>query len=136
MKSTVSNCMVALTIVVALGIPLHLRAQDKQASGAKHHHYKLIDLGTLGGAQSFGDHGHGAGNINSVGFAAGVADTALPNLFYPNFNPLMVVQPDGPDPYVFHAFISNGEKIFDLGALPGANSSAVSVITNNGRSEE
>jgi len=110
--------------------PAQLAAQDNRDHD-KHHHYKLLDLGTLGGPQSLGDHGHGAANINNRGLAAGVADTSTADRFYPNFNPLMVVQQVGPNPYVFHAFVSNGGALVDLGALPGANSSAASFITEN-----
>ena len=99
-------------------------------SPATHHHYKLVDLGTLGGPQSYGDHGHGAANINSRGVAAGVADTAALDPSYPSFNPLITAF--GANPHVFHAFVSNGGPRVDLGALPGANSSSASFITDNG----
>src|SRR5215469_3897010 len=82
--------------VFAVGVP----AQDGPHDKAKHHHYKLIVVGTFGGPQSYGDPGHGAANIDSRGIAAGVADTAIPDPFYPNFNPVFsgVV---GPYPFVY-----------------------------------
>jgi len=130
MKSRFLMLLMAITLWAALAIPLRLAAQDRQEHKHKHHHYKLIDLGTLGGPQSYGDAGHGAANINNRGTAVGVADTATPDPNYPNFNPLML--PFGPDPFIFHVFRSRGNAIVDLGALPGANSSAASWISSSG----
>jgi probable HAF family extracellular repeat protein len=130
MKSRFSVVLTAITWWAALAMPLRLGAQDRQEHMHKHHHYKLIDMGTLGGPQSYGDAGHGAANINNRGTAAGVADTTTPDPNYPNFNPLML--PFGPDPFIFHAFRSEGDAIGDLGALPGANSSSTSRISSNG----
>ena len=39
-------------LFAALAIPLRLAAQDKQDHNRRHHHYKLIDMGTFGGPQS------------------------------------------------------------------------------------
>jgi uncharacterized membrane protein len=74
---------------------------------------------------------YGAGNINKRGTAVGVADTATPDLNYPNFNPL--INAFGPDPFIFHAFGStDGGALVDLGALPGTNSSSPIRIGANG----
>jgi hypothetical protein len=116
MKSKILKCITPITMFTALAIPL---AAQEQTTGP---HYELVDLGTLGGAQSFGDGGHGAGNINNEGIAVGVADTATPDPNYPNFNPLM--NAFGADPFIFHAFGStDGAALVDLGALPGTNNS-------------
>jgi probable HAF family extracellular repeat protein len=115
-------CFTAIALLVALAIPVSLAAQE--------HKYKLIDLGTLGGPQSFGDAGHGAGNINNGGTAVGVADTATPDPNYPNFNPLMSAFGD---PFIFHAFRSkDGAALVDLGTLPGTNNSNPIWISANG----
>jgi uncharacterized membrane protein len=90
--------------------------------------YKLIVLGTLGGPSSYGDPGHGAGNINNRGAAAGVADTATLDPNYPNFNPLGFFA----DPFVHHAFLARSGVVVDLQALPGTNSSSVSFVTESG----
>src|SRR5215472_15563922 len=105
-----------------------IAATPDPAKDSKHHHYKLIDLGTLGGPQSFGDGGHSAGNINNRGVAVGVADTTTSDPYYPNYNPLGFF----PDPFVHHAFQTSNGVLVDLGALPGANSSSLGWITENG----
>jgi len=58
----------------------------------------------------------------------GVADTTTPDPYYPNFNPLGFFQ----DPFLHHAFRAKNSSLVDLGALPGANSSSVSFVTENG----
>jgi probable HAF family extracellular repeat protein len=90
--------------------------------------YKLVVLGTLGGPQSYGDPGDGAA-ISNRGIAVGAADTATPDPNYPLFNPLLVMVPT---PYVRHVFVTKDGPLVDLGSLPGANSAAASVITENG----
>ena len=127
MKCRILTCITVIALFAALGLPLQLAAQDNH-NHHKHHRYKLIDLGTLGGPQSFGDPGHGAGNINNRGIAVGVADTDTPDPYFPNYNPLGFF----PDPFVHHVFESNNGSLIDQGALPGANSSSVSFITENG----
>jgi probable HAF family extracellular repeat protein len=122
MKSLKVASLTALALFAAMAVPLPLSAQ--------HTHYKLIDLGTLGGPQSHGDGGHGAANINNRGTAAGVADTNTPDPFYPNFNPLLS-NLIGPYPFVYHAFTTRGGAIVDLGGLPGGNGVA-SFIAENG----
>jgi len=78
----------AMTLFAALAIPVGLVAQDvtAQADKPKHHHYKFIDLGTLGGP--------GSGVFDSQreltrkGAVVGAADTAIPDPYAPNcFDP-------------------------------------------------
>jgi hypothetical protein len=40
-------------LFAALASPERLAAQDKQDHNRRHHHYKLIDMGTFGGPMSF-----------------------------------------------------------------------------------
>jgi len=128
MKSKTFTLITAMTLLTALATPIRLAAQNNRDHHHEHHHYKLIDLGTLGGPQSFGDGFHGAGNISNRGVAAGVADTSASDPYYPNFNPLGFFQ----DPFVHHAFLSKNGNLVDLGAFPGANSSSVSFVNENG----
>jgi probable HAF family extracellular repeat protein len=130
MKPRFSNCLFAVTLLAALAVPSGLTAQDKPPN-RKDHHYKLVILGTLGGPQSYGDPGHGAANIDNRGIAAGVADTAIPDPFYPNFNPVFsgVI---GSYPFVYHAFTTRDGTLVDLGGLEGGLDSNVSFITENG----
>lgn len=53
MKNCLTLCVTALTLLAALTAPVQLAAQDVHSEGKhKHHHYKLIDMGTFGGAES------------------------------------------------------------------------------------
>jgi probable HAF family extracellular repeat protein len=129
MRSRSLTCLIATSLFGALAIPVRLAAQDNHDH--KHHHYKLIVLGTLGGPQSYGDAGHGAANITSQGTAAGVADTAIPDPFYPNYNPLFSPAVIGRYPFVYHVFTSKDGALLDLGGVAG-NSSTANFITDNG----
>jgi probable HAF family extracellular repeat protein len=92
--------------------------------------YKLVDLGTFGGPQSYLD--PGSGNdfgdftrlLNNKGTAVGFADTALPDPFQ-NFC--------FSDCDVTHAFwAGSAGRLHDLGALPGGGSSLPTWISDNG----
>jgi uncharacterized repeat protein (TIGR03803 family) len=45
-------CITAVTLFVALAMPVSLAAQDNRDHDLNNHHYKLIDIGTFGGRQS------------------------------------------------------------------------------------
>lgn len=130
MKSGTLTCITKTALLVALAVPMPVAAQDNPDHHNKHHHYKLIILGTLGGPQSYGDAGHDAANITNQGTVAGVADTAALDPFYPNYNPVFSGL-IGADPYVYHVFTTTGGALVDLGGL-GGNSSIAGHITENG----
>jgi probable HAF family extracellular repeat protein len=118
-------CITATTLFAALAVPVRLATQDKQHGGPKHHHYKFIDIGTLGGPHSyFSADGLGAQILTHQGTIAGYGDTPFPDPYAPNCVDV--------DCYLAHAFRwQHGEKT-DLGSLPGTNGSAVSVINGRG----
>ena len=58
MKSKTLTCITAITLFAALALPARLAAQEHHE---EHLHYKLIDLGTLGGP-------HSHGSVNGDGF--------------------------------------------------------------------
>jgi probable HAF family extracellular repeat protein len=69
-----------------MAIPSGLNGQDRQEQTPKHHHYKLIDLGTAGGPNSglqenFLDFAGGATvqSLSNQGTAIGTADTSTPD---------------------------------------------------------
>ena len=112
---------IILTLLAALALPFVSSAQDN-----KHHHYKLIDLGTLGGPHSYGSvNGNGFSLLNNSGVVASSADTALPdpNASFFCFNP---------DCFQTHAAQWKDGEIIDLGALPGNNNSAAGSINARG----
>ena len=112
MKSRTLRWLGAM-VFATLTIPLPLVAQDSQSRKHEHHHYKLIDLGTFGGPQSFVVFPI-AGYfqvLNNSGTVAGWADTAMPDP-HPNFCFTFF------DCHVEHAFLSKGTGKTNLGSLP------------------
>lgn len=94
-----THSQVAKVGVVTLA--LFASALPAQAAAQELHPYKLVILGTLGGPQSYSDPDHGAANINNEGMVAGVAATAIPDPFFPNFNPGFAGL-IGQNPFVYH----------------------------------
>jgi len=120
-----------LTLVTAMmfavpAIPLQTAAQEKPHNKPRHHHYKLIDLGTFGGPQSYVNipPSSYAQVLNNGGVATGWADTSVPDPF-PNFC-------FNPDCFISHAFQWHEGEITDLRALPNGASSSSAWITSNG----
>ena len=133
-------CITTLTLLTALSVPLRLAAQDKDDHNDehRHHHYKLIDMGTLGGPSSYlnafvdgfstGVNAHffsGAQLLNKQGILAGWADTSTPDAF-PSFC-------FNADCFVSHAFQSQEGRVTDLGALAAGWSSAATGINDTGQ---
>src|SRR5262245_11699605 len=75
----------------------------------QHHHYKLIDTGTLGGpTSSLGFEGER--DINNRGTVVSLAETTIPDPYAPNC--LLS------DCFLGHAVNWKGRVLTDLGALP------------------
>jgi len=106
-------------MLAALAMPDRFEAQEK---GAAHHHYKLIDMGTFGGPQSYVNEPPNsfAPILNEKGMATGWADTSSPDPFC-----FM-------DCFVTHAFRWDHGQKDDLGVLPDGASSASTWISANG----
>ena len=49
MKSRPLSCFTVVTLSIGLMAPAQFSAQDTAQDPRKHHHYKLIDMGTFGG---------------------------------------------------------------------------------------
>jgi probable HAF family extracellular repeat protein len=126
------TCITAITVFTALAIPVGLRLAA-QEQGKAHTRYKLIDLGTLGGPNSFTANfgGGGVQNINNEGTVLATSETSIRDTDYPNSNPIYQSF-IGPDPDIFHAFQWQKGEVTDLGALPGVNSSYANWISGNG----
>jgi probable HAF family extracellular repeat protein len=125
MKSKGYVClMIALlsTLVLTVGTT----AQSSQAPVAKHHRYKVVDLGTFGGPSSSVnccEH-----QITARGVVVGSADTSAANPNPGCFNgPLGV-----PDCNVNQAFQWRDGALTDLGALPGGHNSYSQAVNARG----
>lgn len=126
MKSRPLTFITAMTFLALLAIPVHLAAQEqeeKKELNAKHHHYKLIDMGTFGGNASYVN--FGARALNDKGMVAGSSETSIPETT--NANPYPC-----PGPNVFKAFEWLHGDVIGLGALPGGNCSNAIWINNHG----
>ena len=143
MNIRIARLMFFVCAIAALINPMGLNAQSGKG---KHHHYKLIDMGTFGGPQSYlnGFEYHGAvQTLNNAGTLTGWADTSMldPNCLLGNafgnfcFNfdqPSSCFGAIGCPGYVSHAFQWRDGVRTDLGALPGGLNSATAWVSANG----
>jgi probable HAF family extracellular repeat protein len=109
MKSRFLMRFSAIALFAALALPVSLAAQEH---AALHHHYKLIDIGTLGGPNFFVQwSGYPNHVLGTNGTVTGGADSSL-------VDPLCW---NNPDCFLEHAVKWQGGVLKDLGALPGGN---------------
>jgi probable HAF family extracellular repeat protein len=122
------TCIVSILLFL-LTMPVQLAAQE---SKVHHRHYTVTDLGTLGGPNSefllFQQ------VLNNRGTIVGGADTATPDLNYPNVNPLLGFPGYGSRPFIQHGFKWQKGVLTDLGALPGRNDSYANWVNAGGES--
>jgi probable HAF family extracellular repeat protein len=121
MKFRTLTCITAIMLFAMLAIPIGFAAQERQEHKQQHRRYKLVDIGTFGGPDSYFIFGVG---LNLRGQAAGAAATPTPD----PFSPICIF----PDCFVGHAFRWQDGVATDLGALPGTNNSGVSGINAHG----
>lgn len=104
------------SLSAVLAVPTLSFGQNAQAQVApQHHHYKVVDLGTLGGPQSFFNEGGvptfpGSTVLNRAGAVTGISDTSAPD----PFNPFCY----GQDCDVMYAFRWQDGVQTNLGVLP------------------
>jgi probable HAF family extracellular repeat protein len=128
MKFKTWNRVIKLTLLGTLVISAGAAAQNKttQQHSAKHHQYKVVDLGTFGGPGSTVN--CCAHQITARGVVVGSADTSAANPNPGCFNgPLGV-----PDCNVNQAFQWREGTLTDLGALPGGYNSFSQAINARG----
>jgi hypothetical protein len=77
MNSKAIAWLIAIATFLLLAIPVRLFCQDHER---KHHRYRLVDVGTFGGPDSYFTFGAG---LNNRGAAAGAAATPAPDPFNP-----------------------------------------------------
>ncbi len=124
MKFRPWSSVVAATLFTTLAMLAGVTPQKAaaQETAAKHHHYKLFDVGTFGGTTSlFSNPGSVA--LNNRGMATGMANTSVSDPF-PN-NCYF-------DCWVDHSFVWKDGVTTDLGNLPGGPSSFPVAINNLG----
>jgi probable HAF family extracellular repeat protein len=118
MKSKGLTRIIAMTLL-ALALPITMTAQ-------KHHQYKVVDVGTLGGPNSF--HSGFAQILNNQGAFVAYANTSTPNpnpgCFIPFGNP--------PDCFVEHPVVLRNGSVTELDVLPGGMNSQTIWISRSG----
>jgi probable HAF family extracellular repeat protein len=126
--------------LLSLGISYNFTAQAQQspitdaaAQGAapqkhdaKHHHYQLVQIPTLGGpGTNFFDNTNNIGVLNARGVVSGgAADTKIPDPYSPAYW--------WSNGNITHAFRWQNGTLTNLGALPGTNNSGSAWISANG----
>src|SRR6185437_5296770 len=109
MKCLLFGCITGTVIFAVLALPAQVNAQDQeQLQKVRFPHYKVKDLGTLGGSYSYGF------GISSIGLVGGAAAT-----------------PSQTDGLSATAFLWRRGQMIDLGTLGGPNSGA-SVVNASG----
>src|ERR1700748_1865934 len=130
MKKSLVACIAAIFLGGVFSLPSRSSGQQVQEHTNQPVRYRLVDLGTLGGPNSYQPFGYAANflteaSVSDGGTFVGWADTPTPDPFAPNcfFNC-----------FVDHAFRWNEGVRTDLGTLPGRPglSSAVTWISSNG----
>src|SRR5713226_403628 len=120
-QSRVLTWFAAMALFIALAVPVQLAAQERKEEQRR---YKLIDLGTFGGPNSFVN-GPGTADLSNQGTYVGEAETSIPDPFAPK---CLV-----PECLVQHAQKWRDGVVTDLGALSGINnSSGATRISANG----
>jgi probable HAF family extracellular repeat protein len=121
MKNTRLTRILAMALF-ALALPITMTAQ-------KHHQYKVVDVGTLGGPNSY--HSTLVQILNNRGAFAAYANTSTPNpnpgcfIPFPNFgNP--------PDCFVEQAVVLRNGAVTELPVLPGGMNSQTNWISGSG----
>ncbi len=125
MNLRIVRWFVPIALTCALLIVTQMTAQ---AQNNTHHHYKFIDLGTLGGPKSGVNGEPSVQAINNAGTVVGVADTPMLTPVPGGFNPIGRI-----DFFISHAFVWRGGSLKDLGTLPGGDYSFAAAINQLGQ---
>jgi probable HAF family extracellular repeat protein len=117
----------AFGLALCASAPVRSYAQEKPSA---HHHYKLIDLGTLGGPQSV-IFETATRPLNNRGTVVGCADTSNLDPNNPQ-NPYFLFVEGVVDPFIQHVFEWHEGIHSDLGTLPDGTSSCTQWINEAG----
>jgi probable HAF family extracellular repeat protein len=121
MKSRGKTCLTTIMSFAALAFPAQGIAQEQAESQHHrvHHRYRLVDLGTFGGPESFINAPvNGGTGVNLRGTTVGGSATLVPRPA--NSISFFCGGLDGSVPFIFHAFKWQDGEVTDLGALPPA----------------
>ena len=132
MKSRTWMWMTVVYLFAALAMPVGMAAQDNPSPDhkPKHHQYKLIDMGTFGGAQSYvNEQVNGSPSQNGRGDLVGSAETLVPLSPYSNGFPCF------PGPNVNHGFRYHNGHVTDLGALSPSSADCSNAQATNDSGE-
>ena len=119
-----NKLLLSIVTVIVFAMPTTTRLIAQEHS-TKHHHYQLLDIGTLGGQGTWLAYPlPGEVQLNQRGLVVGISETADPDPYSPN----CITSDCG----LAHAFQWQNGILTDLGALPGSNNSFASWISANG----
>jgi probable HAF family extracellular repeat protein len=133
-----SSILVTTLFALTITAPGFSQEQRQTAGGEpghavaakKHHHYKLIDIGTFGGPASWVSPQFFASPVLSMrGVTVGGSSTSTPTS--PTSNLLVCGGLEGLVLYVDHAFRVEDGKVTDLRALPGGSNCSLPFSVNN-----
>jgi probable HAF family extracellular repeat protein len=133
MKSRILTCITLMILFATLVIPGRLAALENQDGNHKHHHYKLIDVGTFGGPSSYfsaffdGAFFSSANVLNNSGTFVGWGDVPAEDSF-----PAFCFNVNFGDCHVSHALRWQTGVSTDLGSLADDWSSAATWINSAG----
>jgi probable HAF family extracellular repeat protein len=134
MKSGKLMCIAAMTLLALLVIPVRLAAQGHQDRRQTHHQYRLVDIGTFGGPDSYilpapviGSHNQ----INNRGITVGGAATPAPTTS--TNNGVICTGVNFNSPFVHHALQWQNGAVTDLGSLAGADYCSIAGSINTRR---
>jgi len=125
MNIKIARLIFSVCAIAALIIPLRTNAQSDKG---KHHHYKLVDLGTFGGPFATSNTEPTENFVNNSGAIVGGADTSIPTPEPGCYNPV-----NNNDCNISHAFVWRDDHLKDLGTLHGGNFSYAEGINHLGQ---
>ena len=136
MKSRGKACLTTIMLFAALAFPAQGIGQEQVESQHHrvHHRYRLVDLGTFGGPESFINAPvNGGTGVNVRGTTVGGSATLVPRPA--NSISFFCGGLDGSVPFIFHAFKWQDGEVTDLGALPPAATTCSNAQSVNARGE-
>jgi probable HAF family extracellular repeat protein len=130
MRTNTFTWIITLAVLAAMALPVRPAAQEQREQKNGHHHYQLIDIGSLGGPNTYLS-GPGIQTLNNRGTVAAYANTAAAN---PNANCAIPFNANGGggDCFVEHAVVWRNGTLTDLKLLPGGANAATSSISESG----